>query len=488
MPLFFAMKHKFLKAFFAILGFAIVGWLSFMQPDWLLLSGALLGVCGYSLFVLVFTPIGNLTLGHGVEKLPLGKWFAKLLLGQLSLLIFTIAAAVAFFAAGPGYSLSTVTLTDFQQLILHYSRWEWGPFPWSAAGIWGLVIAYVTYFQKGEPYLYQGGRHFLGKRIEPMLKSYIESVTSGATLLLLALLVSAIILLFTYVVDFYFNVFHFVMPIMTVILLSFLGPFASLSMGRKALRWLSGGRFATLNRIMLLFVVLIVPIMITSAFVGMHMLESRPELKTSMICKECGNYFANVPMQARLGALYWGWWLLWTPLAGSYLAKISKGRTVREFILGLYAVPVVVACVWAYLHYYPVSVGEISLAPGWLSWGFGLLGLIALMALLITFKATKDTHLLLSGFMTPKNNAHANRLWLKDPSKATSINRLSPKLLMTIIGTLFLHSTAGWFGVQLQTAAMGALVVNALYMGFNFGLYQWYRDRKVPIVVTTPNS
>lgn len=465
------MKHKYIKALIATLGFIIVGWLSFMRPDWLILMGIPIGACSYLLFVLVFTSVGSLNLGDPSNKISLGKWFVKLCLGQCSLLIMTLAAAVAFFAAGPNYSLSTVELSDLQQVLSDYSPWQWGPYPWGVIGIWGLGVAYVTYVKEGQPYLYQLGEQIFSKKFEPVFKTYIESTTAGATMLLLSLMITVLVLLFTYIVDFHFQVFHFAMPIIAVILLSFLGPLSSLSIGRKIFRKVAGGRNATLNRVMLLMTVLTVPVMIGAAFAGVALLKHRPDMQLALMCKDCGNYFSNVPVESRLAALYWGWWLLWTPLAGSYVAKISKGRTIRELILGIYAVPLLLVILWVFLTYFPSNLTANQLTPHWNSLLLGVLAVTTMVVMLFTFKGIKDTGVLLSGFMKPTTDK-ANRLWLKDASKEVGINLFSPKLMMSVLGTLFLHTTAGWFGIQLQVAAMGALVLNAVYMGFNLGVYR----------------
>ncbi|HRE32435.1 MAG TPA: BCCT family transporter, partial [Candidatus Berkiella sp.] len=116
---------------------------------------------------------------------------------------------------------------------------------------------------------------------------------------------------------------------------------------------------------------------------------------------QCGNYFANVPAEARLAALYWGWWLLWTPLAGSYLAKISKGRTAREIVLGLYAVPVLLVMAWFYLASYPLPISYQFSTLG-SSLLLLLLAIVTLATFLMTFKATTDTHLFLSGALRPR--------------------------------------------------------------------------------------
>ena len=45
-------------------------------------------------------------------------------------------------------------------------------------------------------------------------------------------------------------------------------------------------------------------------------------------------------------AFYWGWWISWAPFVGMFIARISRGRTIREFILGVLLVPTVLAFVW----------------------------------------------------------------------------------------------------------------------------------------------
>lgn len=43
---------------------------------------------------------------------------------------------------------------------------------------------------------------------------------------------------------------------------------------------------------------------------------------------------------------YWGWWISWSPFVGMFIARVSRGRTIREFILGVLLVPATVTCFW----------------------------------------------------------------------------------------------------------------------------------------------
>ena len=43
---------------------------------------------------------------------------------------------------------------------------------------------------------------------------------------------------------------------------------------------------------------------------------------------------------------YWAWWIAWSPFVGVFIARVSKGRTIREFIIGVLLVPSLFSCIW----------------------------------------------------------------------------------------------------------------------------------------------
>jgi choline-glycine betaine transporter len=72
-----------------------------------------------------------------------------------------------------------------------------------------------------------------------------------------------------------------------------------------------------------------------------------------------GDYLFNlIPMSFRAGAysdaefvsswtvFYWAWWISWAPFVGTFIARISRGRTIREFVVGVILAPSVVSFVW----------------------------------------------------------------------------------------------------------------------------------------------
>lgn len=55
---------------------------------------------------------------------------------------------------------------------------------------------------------------------------------------------------------------------------------------------------------------------------------------------------AGVDWQSAWTTFYWGWWMSWAPFVGVFIARISRGRTVREFVTGVMLVPTLVTFLW----------------------------------------------------------------------------------------------------------------------------------------------
>jgi choline/glycine/proline betaine transport protein len=56
--------------------------------------------------------------------------------------------------------------------------------------------------------------------------------------------------------------------------------------------------------------------------------------------------FAGIEWQASWTMFYWGWWISWAPFVGMFIARVSRGRTIREFIGGVLFAPVALTFVW----------------------------------------------------------------------------------------------------------------------------------------------
>lgn len=103
--------------------------------------------------------------------------------------------------------------------------------------------------------------------------------------------------------------------------------------------------------------------------------------------------------QAEWTVFFWGWWLAWSPFVGMFIAKISRGRTFREFVMGVLLVPTLITMVWigllggTALHHELFGAGGITEAVAHdvavalfvtiEGMGLGMLGTIASAALIV---------------------------------------------------------------------------------------------------------
>ncbi|MFC9701518.1 BCCT family transporter [Streptomyces sp. NPDC056943] len=227
---------------------------------------------------------------------------------------------------------------------MEYSFFHWTLTPWAIYGIAGLALAYAG-FRKGRgnrlssafvPLM--GARRansWPGKAID--LLAVFATVFGTATSLGLGALQVAEGLNLTMGVE---NTTSTQLIIIVSLSAAFvLSAFSGL---HKGVKWLS-----TLNIVLaaclMLFVFLIGP--------TVYILDTIPA--------SVGGYLHQLlPMASRTGAFtdrawlgtwtifYWAWWLSWAPFVGTFIARISRGRTIREFLMGVLLVPSGATVVW----------------------------------------------------------------------------------------------------------------------------------------------
>ncbi|MFF0434227.1 BCCT family transporter [Streptomyces sp. NPDC004327] len=227
---------------------------------------------------------------------------------------------------------------------LEYSFFHWTLTPWAIYGIAGLALAYAG-FRKGRgntlsaafvPLLGERrARSWPGKAID--LLAVFATVFGTATSLGLGALQVAEGLNIT--MDVANSTATQLIIIVSLSAAFVLSAFSGL---HKGVKWLS-----TLNIVlagaMMLFVFLLGP--------TVYILDTIPA--------SLGGYLHQLlPMASRTGAFtdrtwlgawtifYWAWWLSWAPFVGTFIARISRGRTVREFLIGVLLVPSGATVLW----------------------------------------------------------------------------------------------------------------------------------------------
>ncbi|WP_343930813.1 BCCT family transporter [Tsukamurella strandjordii] len=320
--------------------------------DWIITDLGWLFLISATLFVLfaaflAFSRFGRIPLGRDGEE-PEYKtvsWIAMMFSAGMGigLMFFGAAEPIKHFVNAPPGTNSHDVAVAMATTMFH-----WGFHPWAIYAVVGLAIAYSTYrcgrsqliSSVFAPIFNRTGGQGVGGRIIDILAIFATLFGTTASLGLGAAQVGAGIERLGWVGDGSSKLL--LVAIIAILTLAFVA--SAVSGIAKGIQWLS-------NTNMVLALVLAVFVFVVGPTVFILNL-----LPTTM-----GAYAADfMDMSARSAAnepeagswlaswtiFYWAWWVSWTPFVGLFLAKISKGRTIREFVIGVMAVPTLVSLVW----------------------------------------------------------------------------------------------------------------------------------------------
>ena len=228
-------------------------------------------------------------------------------------------------------------------LALQYSFFHWGLHPW---GIYTMVAMCLAYFQfrKGKPGLFSAScEPIFGERMKGSMGQAIDIIAVFATIFGVATSLGFGAIQISGGVSYLFALPNTInlqlLMIAVVTVLYILSAQTGLQRGIKYL--------SNLN------MVLAVSLMGFLLFLGPT--KFIMEVFTSAL----GEYLQNLPTMSLYLApfddsrwiqdwtlFYWAWWIAWAPFVGTFIARISRGRTVREFVLGVLFVPTLFCAFW----------------------------------------------------------------------------------------------------------------------------------------------
>ncbi|SEC19805.1 choline/carnitine/betaine transport [Rhodococcus koreensis] len=318
--------------------------------DWLVTDMGWLFVLSASGFVLfslwlAFSKFGQIPLGKDGEKPEFRtvSWIAMMFSAGMGigLMFFGVAEPLAHYVTPPPGSSGGIG-TAMATTMFH-----WSLHPWAMYAVVGLSIAYGSY-RKGRKQLFSSAFiPLLGRRAEGPIGKFIDVLAIFATLFGTAASLGLGALQIGsgfQVVGWMSEVSTFLLvAIVALLTLAFVA--SAVSGVAKGIQWLSNTNMV-LAIILALFVFVVGPTV----------------LILNLLPTTIGAYAAQLAqMSARTGAssdpatgewlsswtiFYWAWWISWTPFVGMFLARISRGRTIRQFVVGVIVVPSAVSLVW----------------------------------------------------------------------------------------------------------------------------------------------
>ncbi|MGW1517897.1 BCCT family transporter [Streptomyces sp. NPDC002287] len=298
--------------------------------------------------VLALSRFGRVRLGADDSEPEFGNlaWIAMMFSAGMGigLMFYGVGEPLTHYLAPPPASGAAPRTGDAARAALDYSFFHWTLTPWAIYGIAGLALAYAT-FRKGRgnrlssafvPLI--GARRAAGwpGRAIDLLAVFATVFGTATSLGLGALQVSQGLGITTGIKD--------STGVQLIIIGSLSAAFvlSAFSGLHKGVKWLS-----TLN------VVLAAALMVFVFLLGptVYVLDVIPA--------SVGDYLHELlPMASRTGAFtdsawlgtwtifYWAWWLSWAPFVGTFIARISRGRTIREFLIGVLLVPSGATVIW----------------------------------------------------------------------------------------------------------------------------------------------
>ncbi|MEQ8351555.1 MAG: BCCT family transporter [Leptospiraceae bacterium] len=305
----------------------------------------------YVIFViwLYFSPFGRIRLGPDDEKPQFSymSWFAMLFSAGMGigLVFYSVAEPMTHYLHPPIGEPRTV---DAAQRSMITTFFHWGLHAWAIYIVMGLALAYFTHRMKMPLSLRSAFYPLIGNRVEGAAGNIIDTFAVLGTLFGLATSLGLGVmqvnagLEFTGLME--FSVQNQIILIALITLAATISVVTGLE---KGILYLSNFNIV-LGFILLLFVFFTGP----TLFILKSWVQSMGDYFQQFIhltywtAAYKGETEAWRDWQKNWTLFYWAWWISWSPFVGMFIARISKGRTIREFILGVSLVPTLVTFFW----------------------------------------------------------------------------------------------------------------------------------------------
>ncbi|MEO3735308.1 BCCT family transporter [Shewanella baltica] len=299
----------------------------------------------FIIFVMV-SRFGDIKLGpdHSVPDYSYKSWIAMLFSAGMGigLMFFGVAEPVMHYLAPPDATPESLAAAKEAMKITFF---HWGLHAWAIYAVVALSLAYFSYRHK-LPLLPRSALYpLIGERIYGPIGHIVDTFAVLGTMFGVATSLGFGVLQVNSGLSYLFeglpnNAVVQVCLIIGITLLATLSVFSGLDKGVKRLSELNLG----LAIILLLIVLILGPtVMLLQAFV-----QNTGSYLSDLVGKTF-NLYAYQHKEDWLGGwtlLYWGWWISWSPFVGTFIARVSRGRTIREFLIGVLFVPSALTFLW----------------------------------------------------------------------------------------------------------------------------------------------
>lgn len=295
-----------------------------------------------------FSRYGKIIIGGQEAKPEFTRfaWYAMLLSAGMGigLLFWSVAEPILHLGTpSPMFDAIEPNSPAAAQAAMASTFFHWGIHPWAIYAIVGLGLAFFSY-NKGLPLTIRSLFYpLIGNKIYGLWGNIIDVLSVLATLMGLATSLGLGVSQVNAGLNHLFGIG--ISTTTQVILIAVITGFATVSV----VMGLDGGvkRLSEINMILagifLIFVLIAGPtVYLLSGFtqnIGYY-------IANFMEMSLWAETFRATNWQGGWTVFYWAWWISWSPFVGMFIARISKGRSVKEFIVGVIIIPTVISFLW----------------------------------------------------------------------------------------------------------------------------------------------
>ncbi|WP_027328405.1 BCCT family transporter [Marinimicrobium agarilyticum] len=294
--------------------------------------------------VLALSGYGRIKLGpdHSEPDYSYVSWFAMLFSAGMGigLMFFGVAEPVMHMMSPPVGDAATA---EAAREAMRITFFHWGMHAWAIYAVVALSLAYFA-FRQNLPLTIRSSLYpLIGEKIYGPIGHAVDIFAVLGTLFGVATSLGLGVMQINSGLGYLFDVPTNVG--VQIMLIAFITMLATISV----VMGLDGGirRISELN--MILAVILVGFVLVAGPTV--YLLQTFVQntgYYLSKIVDTTFNLYAYEPRDWIGGwtLFYWGWWIAWSPFVGMFIARVSRGRTIREFVVGVLAVPVGFTFLW----------------------------------------------------------------------------------------------------------------------------------------------
>lgn len=320
-----------------------------IAKQWITESFGWFYILSFTIFIVIIFYIacssyGNLKLGpdDSTPNYSTSSWFAMLFTAGLGigLMFFGVSEPVLHYIAPPEADPKTLQAAkDALKITFFHTSIH----AWAIYSFVGLSLGYFAYRHNLPLKVRSGLYPLIGKRIYGFWGDTIDGFASIATIFGVAASLGFGAVQINSGLNYLFNLDKSTSVQLTlIIIITFLSSLSAYLGIDRGVR-----RFALFNLILAILLLAFVFIAGPSLYLVQTTIENTGQYVSSIL-KMTFNLQAY-ESQTWIGSwtiMYWAWWVAWSPFVGTFIAKVSRGRTIREFILGATLLPTGFCIIW----------------------------------------------------------------------------------------------------------------------------------------------